>query len=82
MRGGIGWGQESPDVFGELAVVEGAVFAGVFEAVEVGDAAEVERAREFGVGGGVLAGGAEVKSVEVGDAGRIGKRGAGRFEKG
>ena len=57
------------DVFGELAVVERAVFAGVFEAVEFGNAAEPERAGEFGVGGGVFSGGAQAEAVEVGEAG-------------
>jgi hypothetical protein len=59
----VGACRETLDVFGELAVVEGAVFAGVFEAVEFGDAAQVECAGEFGIGGGVFAGGAEAEAV-------------------
>ncbi len=52
---GAGAGREALDVFGELAVVEGSVIAGVFQAVEFGDATQVECAGEFGVGGGAFA---------------------------
>ncbi len=78
---GAGAWRESLDVFGELAVVEGAVFAGVFEAVEFGDAAEPECAGEFRVGCVVIADGPQAESVEVGEAGRIGERGAGGFQE-
>ena len=68
-------------MFGELAVVKRAIFAGMFEAVEFGDAAQVECAGEFRVGRGVFACGAEAEAVEVGEAGGIGERGAGGFQE-
>jgi hypothetical protein len=68
-------------VFGELAVVKRAIFAGMFEAVEVGDAAQVECAGEFGIGRGVFAGGAEAEAVEIGEGGGIGECCAGGIEE-
>ena len=73
--------RKSLDVLGKLAIVKGAVFAGVFEAVEFGDATRVECAGEFRIGRGVFAGRAEAEAVQVGEAGRIGECGAGCFQE-